>query len=82
MTITMSTQVSIEKTGWRRAKSNEYIFVTWRDIGRFFGVGPRQAARYHQLRGLPVAFIGRIPRAHKEMLMLWMARQQPERREE
>lgn len=72
MTITMSTK----KTGWPRAKSNEHIRVTWKDIGAFLGVGPRQAARYHEFRGLPVGFIGRIPRVHKEILVLWMTRQE------
>jgi len=75
VTITMSDRVSVEKTGWRRAKSNEHILVTWTDIGHFLGVGPRQAMRYYQFRGLPAVRIGKVVRAHRRILELWLLNQ-------
>ena len=63
-------------SGWVRPKSNRFVLVTWDRIGEFLGVSGRQAMRYHQTRGLPVFFLGKFAKAHKEILMLWMHRQE------
>ncbi len=63
-------------SGWIRPRSNRFVLVTWEAIGEYLGVSARQAMRYHQRRGLPVFFIGKYAKAHKEVLMLWAARQE------
>jgi len=63
-------------TGWTKPKSNKYVLVTWARIGEYLGVSARQCMRYHQTKGLPVFFIGKYAKAHKEILMLWMHRQE------
>ncbi len=65
-------------TGWTRPKSNRFVLVTWASIGEYLGVSDRQAMRYHQTKGLPVFFIGKYAKAHRDTLQLWMARQSKE----
>ena len=54
------------------------MLVTWASIGEYLGVSDRQAMRYHQTKGLPVFFIGKYAKAHRDTLQLWMARQSKE----
>ena len=61
--------------GKKRSRSNEFTCVGWRDIAAHLAVSIRQAQRYHSQKGLPIGFPGRQPRVPRQILTLWLLRQ-------